>query len=144
MIVDTTPKVTGDLLWFKTPMFRFLMVLTIFSTVGVSELTMSFGFHYFETTNMSLTLQYFDTATSPKVFGRLRSLAAASNIAAGILIISLSAFFNYARMNMVIGTLVIISVDGGLPNTILGRSGHEPGVPLRRAKNSNYCSKNIV
>ena len=47
---------------------------------------MSFGFHYFETTNQSLTLQYFSTATSPLVFGRLRSLAAATSIVVGLLI----------------------------------------------------------
>lgn len=180
------PKASGDLLWHKTPMFRFLMVLTIFSTVGLqaylmlfnnfavemvgldgkhigilqsvrefpgflallavfvmmiiqehrlsalsvmllgigifltgmapffgglvlTTLIMSFGFHYFETTNQSLTLQYFDTATSPKVLGRLRSLAAASNIAAGILIISFSAFLKYAQMYAVIGILVVMA-----------------------------------
>ena len=31
----------------------------------VTTLVMSFGFHYFETTNQSLTLQYFSTAASP-------------------------------------------------------------------------------
>ena len=45
---------------------------------------MSFGFHYYETTNQSLTLQYFDKQTSPWVFGKMRSIAAASNIGVGI------------------------------------------------------------
>jgi len=80
-----------------------------FGGLVFTTLVMSFGFHYFETTNQSLTLQYFDKDTSPKVFGKLRSLAAASNIAAGILIFSLSAFFSYARMYLVMGVLVIIA-----------------------------------
>ena len=49
-----------------------------------TTLIMSFGFHYFETTNQSLTLQYFDQATAPVVFGRQRSYAAASSIAVGL------------------------------------------------------------
>ena len=36
----------------------------------LTTLVMSFGFHYYETTNMSLTLQYFDEKTSPWVFGK--------------------------------------------------------------------------
>ena len=34
-----------------------------------TTLIMSFGFHYYETTNQSLTLQYFDQHSSPWVFG---------------------------------------------------------------------------
>jgi hypothetical protein len=49
---------------------------------------MSFGFHYYETTNMSLTLQYFDKHASPWVFGKLRSISAASSIVVGVFIFS--------------------------------------------------------
>ena len=84
-----------------------------FGGLVATTLVMSFGFHYFETTNQSLSLQYFDTATSPKVFGRLRSLAAASNIAAGILIFSLSSFFSYTRMYILIGVIVIVAALWG-------------------------------
>ena len=55
-----------------------------FGGLLVTTLIMSFGFHYFETTNQSLTLQYFDKDTSPWVFGKLRALSAASNIGSGI------------------------------------------------------------
>ena len=51
----------------------------------LTTLLMSFGFHYYETTNMSLTLQYFKKDEAPWVFGKLRSLAAASSIAVGLL-----------------------------------------------------------
>jgi len=88
-------------------------LVSSFNMLIVATLVMSFGFHYYETTNQSLTLQYFDTATSPKVFGRLRSLAAASNIAAGILIFTLSCFFTYNRMYLLVGAVVMVAAVWG-------------------------------
>ena len=206
MKVHSVSEVPGDLIWHKTPIFKFLMVLTIFSTMGLqaymmlfnnfavetvglsgkhigmlqsvreipgflallaifilrilkehrlsalsvlllgtgvlltgmapffsglvfTTLVMSFGFHYFETTNQSLTLQYFDTATSPKVFGRLRSLAAASNIAAGILILSLSHVFSYSRMYVLIGTIAILAALWGFTRNPTGQH-----IPVQRKK----------
>ena len=41
----------------------------------ITTLVMSFGFHYYETTNQSLSLQYFDEQTSPWVIGKLRSIS---------------------------------------------------------------------
>jgi len=72
-----------------------------------TTLIMSFGFHYFETTNQSLTLQYFDKSTSPVVFGRLRSIAAASNIASGMAIFILAPFLDYAHLYFLFGGLII-------------------------------------
>jgi predicted MFS family arabinose efflux permease len=72
-----------------------------------TTLVMSFGFHYFETTNQSLTLQYFSTGIAPLVFGRLRSLAAISSIVAGLLIWLLGFFMNYRGTFLVIGILVL-------------------------------------
>src|ERR1035437_8440401 len=59
-------------------------LLPTYGGLAFTTLVMSFGFHYYETTNQSLTLQYFSKGVSPLVFGRLRSLAAASSIASGI------------------------------------------------------------
>ena len=73
----------------------------------LTTVIMSFGFHYYETTNQSLTLQYFDKETSPWVFGRLRSIAAASNIAIGVLIFILSTFLNFKSIYLAIGGLVM-------------------------------------
>jgi predicted MFS family arabinose efflux permease len=205
MNAHTAPAASETPVWHKTPMFRFLMVLTISSTVGVqaymmlfnnfavetvglsgkhigilqsvrefpgllaflaifilrilqehrlsalsvlllgvgvlftgmapffsglvfTTLVMSFGFHYYETTNQSLTLQYFDTATSPKVFGRLRSMAAASNIAAGILILALSHFFSYSRMYVLVGAVVILAAIWGFSRN----PAHRHIVPQRK------------
>jgi len=74
-----------------------------------TTLIMSFGFHYFETTNQSLTLQYFDNQTAPWVLGKLRSFAAASNIVAGIIIFIVAPYLAYYEMYAGIGTLVILA-----------------------------------
>lgn len=73
----------------------------------LTTLTMSFGFHYYETTNRSLTLQYFNGKTSPWVFGRLRGLASASNIGIGILIYGMSIILNYTQIYLFIGGLIM-------------------------------------
>ena len=79
----------------------------------LTTLVMSFGFHYYETTNMSLTLQYFDEKTSPWVFGKQRSYAAASSIALGLLIYVLAFFLTFAQIYLLIGGLIIASAIWG-------------------------------
>ena len=69
----------------------------------VTTLVMSFGFHYYETTNQSLTLQYFDQVTAPVVFGRQRSYAAATNFVVGLLIYAAAFFLPYAVMYLLMG-----------------------------------------
>jgi len=73
----------------------------------VTTVVMSFGFHYYETTNQSLTLQYFDQARSPVVFGKLRSIAAASNIGIGIFIFLISSVLAFKEIYLIIGGLVM-------------------------------------
>ncbi|GAB4338818.1 MAG: MFS transporter [Calditrichia bacterium] len=82
-----------------------------FLGLALTTLLMSFGFHYYETTNQSLTLQYFDQKTSPYVFGKLRSLAAASNIAIGALIFGMTFFLSYTNMYVLVG---VMSIAAGL------------------------------
>ena len=89
-------------------------VLPSFYGLICTTLIMSFGFHYFETTNQSLTLQYFDTMTAPIVFGRLRSLASAGNIGAGAMIFILAPFLSYTQMYLIFGGLVIVVALWGL------------------------------
>lgn len=79
-----------------------------------TTLIMSFGFHYFETTNQSLTLQYFDTFTAPIVFGRLRSLASAGNVAAGGTVFILAPFLSYTQIYLLFGCLVMAAALWGL------------------------------
>ena len=72
-----------------------------------TTLIMSFGFHYFETTNQSLTLQYFNTVQAPLVFGRLRSLASASNILTGAIFFVLAPFLTYKQLYLVFGCVIV-------------------------------------
>jgi len=77
----------------------------------VTTMIMSFGFHYYETTSQSLTLQYFDKQTSPVVFGKLRSISAATNIVVGILIFVCVPYFSYVPTYALFGGFIIL---GGL------------------------------
>lgn len=82
-------------------------LLPSFTGLMLTTLIFSFGFHYYETTNQSLTLQYFDQTTSPWVFGKQRSVAAASNIVIGLMIYGLASFLNYTSIYLIIGSLII-------------------------------------
>ena len=73
----------------------------------LTTLITSFGFHYFETTNQSLTLQYFDKHTSPWVFGKLRSLSAASNIGIGVFIYLFASILDFMQIYLLIGIMII-------------------------------------
>jgi hypothetical protein len=83
-------------------------LLPVYSGVILTTLIMSFGFHYYETTNQSLTLQHFDENTSPWVFGKQRSYAFAANIGIGILIVLLEPFLNYMQMYLICGVALMI------------------------------------
>ena len=89
----------------------------MFPTYGgimATTLLMSFGFHYYETTNQSLTLQYFATHVSPLVIGKLRSIAAASSIVTAFLIWVMGYFLSFEGMFLVIGGLVFLAGCWGL------------------------------
>ncbi len=73
----------------------------------LTTLIMSFGFHYFETTNQSLTLQYFDKQTAPVVFGKLRSFAAATNVFCGLIIIVLAPLLQYRQLYILFGAIIV-------------------------------------
>ncbi|MBU0994699.1 MAG: MFS transporter [Proteobacteria bacterium] len=85
-----------------------------FSGLMMTTLVMSFGFHYYETTNQSLTLQYFDTRTSPVVFGKQRSMAAASNIGIGILIYFIAPVMSYKAIFLMVGGMILLVGIWGL------------------------------
>jgi hypothetical protein len=93
----------------------------------VTTLIMSFGFHYFETTNQSLTLQYFDAATAPIVFGKLRSHAAAANVGVGVALLFLVPRLTFIQMFLLSGVLVILT---GLWSFSV--SAERPGMPVQR------------
>lgn len=72
-----------------------------------TTLFMSFGFHYYETANQSLTLQYFDSRSSPKVLGKQRSLGALSNIFASAIIFFIAGVIDYSHMYIFFGLIII-------------------------------------
>ena len=79
-----------------------------FGGLLITTLVMSFGYHYYETTNQSLTLQYFDAGVSPYVFGKQQSYGAVTNIAIGLLIYLMASVFAYSQMFMFFGLAVVI------------------------------------
>ncbi len=101
------------------------------STVGLAltTLVLSFGFHYYETLNMSLTLQHYDRATAPLVSGRLRGAASAGNLAVGGVLFLAAGYMDYVGMFTMIGVAVALLGAGML----LFDPKIEPGVPQRRS-----------
>lgn len=97
---------------------------TTFPGLLMTTVVMSIGFHYFETTNKSLTVQYFDRKDAPIVFARLRGYGALANIAVGAVVWMLSFLLPY-RINFLLLGLFVASagiymlsknpaVDGGV------------------------------
>jgi predicted MFS family arabinose efflux permease len=68
---------------------------------------MSFGFHYYETVNQSLTLQYFTKQETPLVLSRFRSISAACSIIAGIAVMGMLKVFDYQTIYLLVGVLLI-------------------------------------
>ena len=94
-----------------------------------TTMIMSFGFHYFETTNQSLTLQYFDKDSSPLVIGKLRSYGAAANVVVGISIYLISYLLSYKATFGLIGfVIVIVGIWGILQNPT------REGLPVQHKK----------
>ena len=76
-----------------------------------ATLIMSFGFHYYETLNQSLTLQYFDTTQSPVVMGRLRAIGSAANIAIGLIFLVAVNHFSYQTLYVVLGIVILAAAS---------------------------------
>jgi len=101
------------------------------TTTGIvfTTLIMSFGFHYFETMNQSLTLQYFSHTEAPLVMGRLRSVSALTNILVGGAIYLMVKHMGYTEMFAILGA---VAVACGL--WALTRDPSAEGLPLQHKK----------
>lgn len=75
----------------------------------LSTFIMSVGFHYFETTNKSLTIQHFDRYQSALVFARLRGLGAFANVLIGIYVWIVSKSVSYQINFLILGTFVVLA-----------------------------------
>ncbi len=80
---------------------------TSFTGLLMTTVIMSIGFHYFETTNKSLTVQYFDKKDAPIIFARLRGYGALANIAVGAIIWGLSFIFPYRINFLLLGVFIL-------------------------------------
>ena len=83
---------------------------TTFPGLLLTTVLMSIGFHYFETTNKSLTVQYFNKHDAPIVFARLRGYGALANITVGAVVWILSFFLSYRSNFLLLG--IFIGLDG--------------------------------
>ncbi len=79
---------------------------TTFPGLLLTTVLMSIGFHYFETTNKSLTVQYFNKHDAPIVFARLRGYGALANITVGAVVWILSYFLSYRSNFLLLGIFV--------------------------------------
>lgn len=82
--------------------------------VVLCTMIMSFGFHYFETVNQSLTLQAYDTKVAPLVIGRLRGITAGGNIVAGLFILICAQWLSFSQMFFVSGVLALVAAGYAL------------------------------
>ncbi|MCK5075193.1 MAG: MFS transporter [Calditrichia bacterium] len=103
--------------------------LPSFYGLVLSTLIMSVGFHYFETTNQSLTLQYFNKLETPIVFGRLRSYGALGNVLIGGIIWVLSQYLPYKEIFIIIGTIIM-----GLGIWALSKDPSNEDIPIQKKK----------
>ena len=74
----------------------------------ITTLVMSIGFHYFETVNQSLTLQYFKREQAPIVIGRIKSLGALTNVLVGGAVWVLSKYLDLSWQFAVFGIVVVV------------------------------------
>jgi hypothetical protein len=100
-----------------------------FPTLVLATMVMSFGFHYFETLNQSLTLQYFDRGTAPVVFGRLRSVSAGVSILAGGAIFLLDRYLGYGAMFLGLGAVTALGAAW-----CLMRDPTEESIPVQQRR----------
>ncbi len=73
----------------------------------LTTIIMSFGFHYYETTNQSLILQNFDQSQAPVVIGRQRSIMSLICILIGAGVFAGSYYLSYKSMFAIIGSAVM-------------------------------------
>jgi MFS family permease len=76
----------------------------------LTTLLMSIGFHYFETINQSLSMQYFSKKNFTTATANLRRYGALASIIVGIFITSLTTVLTYKQMYLFFGCLGVIGV----------------------------------
>ncbi|MDR2423008.1 MAG: MFS transporter, partial [Deltaproteobacteria bacterium] len=79
-----------------------------FSGLIFWTLVLSFGFHYFEAINQSLTLRHFELIEAPLVISRLRAFTALGSLAMGLAIVAFSGL-DYRILFGLAGAVAIVA-----------------------------------
>ena len=88
---------------------------------------LSCGFHWFEATNQSLTLQFFSVAEAPLAISRLRSVTAAGSFFMGLVILLLAGRLDYRWLFGLAGAVAV-----GLALWSFSRRPSTLGLPEQR------------
>lgn len=75
----------------------------------VTTLVMSFGFHYFETVNQSMTLQYLPRDQAPQFLGQVRAWSSAAAIVSVGAVFLLAAALPYRPLFLLGGSVVFVA-----------------------------------
>jgi len=118
---------------------------TSFAGLLMTTTLMSIGFHYFETTNKSLTVQYFDKRDAPIVFARLRGYGALANIAVGTIVWILSFLIPYRFNFLLLGIFIALAGIYMLSkNPAAGQGVHQQSKLVLRRKYWLYYTLNFL
>lgn len=88
--------------------------LPSFRGLLLSTFTMSLGFHFFQVSSQSLMLQYFEKNKTPLLIGKLRSLAAGSNVVIAALIYVVAPLLSFTQIYILIGCIIMAAGTWGL------------------------------
>jgi predicted MFS family arabinose efflux permease len=82
-------------------------LLPSFGGLLLTTIVSSLGFHYYETTRQSLTLQYFDVETAPIVIGKQISYSAATSVVVSILIYIMAIWLSNIHIFIIFGVAIV-------------------------------------
>lgn len=129
------------LLLIKESLFAALMIVSLGFGVALTGLFpsyqglilttffMSIAFHFFETTNQSLTLQSFSTLDAPIAISWFKSIGAITNILVGILIFTLTRFAHVSMPALYV--FFGFSISFAVILLLIRKKAPQPGVPQK-------------
>lgn len=91
-----------------------------FVPIICTSMLMSFGFHYFEAMNNSLSIQHFDLKQTPLVMGRLRGLVAGGSLLISVFVFLFSETLSFAWLFFVPGIIGVLLGFAGLIRPMRG------------------------